>query len=174
MALTPCSRALDGDGSVVEPAKLPHPQIVAQGAYGYVVEGSCERRVVKVFYDNGNANDQERRKRVAQWEMDAYKLANSDPELRKLVPAFYGQVDAEQFRVVYKGHVACSITPLAGCAFEMERLTPLPVKSGPLPEPLVRLFQAAGIHYTTDVSILKNDKNEVIRVVDFQTKHEDP
>lgn len=112
---------------------------------------------------------------VFQSEVDAYEIAMKNEELSKLVPHFYGPV--------LIGRLEGAREEVAhDKAYSMEFIEGDFRKIGTVNSSekmrIVKLFRKHGINHVIDSSVIMNEENQIIKVVDFATKefellHED-
>jgi hypothetical protein len=143
--------------------KWPH---YAEGAYGAVFF-SADGRATKVF-KRRNDDTQSHTRNVFESEVAAYKIAVENNDLVKLVPKFYGCVSVTQ--ILDSTGQDISNEYELDYAYQMERVNGDFQKHGCYSTPVGELFYSVGIKHLSDTSLIYDDHENIICVIDFALK----
>jgi len=146
---------------------IKYPKNYDCGAYAWVVFNKKSTTATKVFKNNFK---KEHIKNVFNSEVKAYEIAVKNEELSCLVPAFYGKLKVTQLNGSNENFIP-------EYAYEMEyikgRFVKLALINSEERVRITKLFSKYGINYMVDASVLLNDLNKVIKIIDFsKTEHE--
>lgn len=137
-----------------------------EGAYA-VVFFNPEGRATKIFRRRHDVPC-EHVKKIFNSEVRAYQIAQCNPKLRSLTPAFFGPVQVQH--VVDANGNDISADFYLDLAYQMEKIAGDFVKIGSLSSEnsiaIKQAFLSAGIEYTCDASVVIQDGN-IVKVVDF-------
>lgn len=138
------------------------------GAYGMIFfTTGC--RAIKVFKRNGHPRDHA--VQVFKSEVDAYEIAKNVPELKHLIPEFFGVSSID--RIEDESGKDISDEFHLDLAYEMEKIDGQFVKAnlGKYAElgEIERLFHLNGIRHTSDIDVLQ-EKGAIKRIIDFATE----
>lgn len=122
----------------------------------------------KIFIRRKDASE-EHIKKVFESEVNAYNIDRKHEELQKLIPYFYGQVNcskitdhngtdiSKQFHLNYAYQmekVEGNFVKIGGCKTEQAKRT-------------INLFQSAGIFHTSDISVVADNDDNIVCIIDF-------
>ncbi|MEH6503790.1 MAG: hypothetical protein V7682_07830 [Cycloclasticus sp.] len=134
------------------------------GAYAWVIFDKESNLAVKVFKKR---NSTEHARNVFKSEVKAYEIAMRQDEIRSLVPLFHGEVHIDKLENATE-------TFHRDMAYAMSIEQDMFVKIGVIDSfertRITELFRKFGINYTKDASVLLNDENEVVKIIDFATE----
>lgn len=141
-----------------------------EGAFGLIFVNAKSGRALKVFRRKHEASEDHCRS-VFNSEIEAYGLASSSPEVRALVPGFYG-VRSGLIVLDQDGNdVSAEFIP--DLAYEMEFVAGYFQKMGTVANPeadrVRQLFRNAGICYLTDASVMLTN-GKITKVIDFAVR----
>jgi len=147
-------------------------QYLTEGAYGVIFVDHDRNRVRKVYLALRNLS-RDHCEQVFHAETEAFERAMSAPELRQLVPVFFGV--CRPGTIVDKDEVDRS-TDFLSLAFEdefipgrFEKLT----ATQPGHDRLVALFGQYGIYHLRDASVRIED-GKITKIIDFATRYIEP
>ena len=137
-----------------------------EGAYAVVFFGADDK-ATKVFRQRYDA-PREHVEKVFCSEFKAYQIAQSNPKLQPLIPAFFGRAQV------------CCVTDSQGkdissefyldLAYQMEKIEGEFVKLGSLPSEttgaIQQLFRSAGVRHICDASVVEQC-GSIKKVIDF-------
>ncbi len=126
--------------------------------------------VRKVFFQKGRTHSEVRA--IYNAEIEAYKIAMNSTTLKPFVPGQFKR--CENQKIVDGNGLFCSSLFFEDCAYEIEFVRGDFVKVGALGTPearaLIRAFKNEGINHTSDMSVVLDDDEKILKAIDFATQ----
>jgi hypothetical protein len=139
---------------------------LSEGAYSVVFIDRAAVRIIKVFK---RRPDEDHVRAVFKAEADAYGLAASSAEVSEVVPGAFRLCPVEQLIDKQGQDVTCEFFP--DLAFETDFVEGDFYKIGVIGSAeasrVRRLFREAGIHHTSDMSVIISVDGIILKAIDF-------
>lgn len=145
---------------------------LSEGAYGVIFVDKVAKRIVKVYK---RKPEEDHVRAVFKAEVDAYGLAASSADVSDLIPGNFQLYILERINDKQGQDVTGEFFP--DLAFETDFVEGYFLKIGAIGSAdrlrVRRLFQEAGIHHTTDMSVTVGPNGSILKGIDFaKEEHE--
>ena len=145
-----------------------------EGVYGQVfyLKENCDKTAIKVFFKRKNKT-KGYIKNTFLSEVAAYKILSSNLKLNKYIPKFYNTLKIE--KIIDRDGKDISENYYLDFAFKMEFIegTFTKYSAGYSACEILNKFVESGVKYVKDCSVIVDDNNQPIKIIDFAT-HEVP
>lgn len=142
---------------------------IDEGSYGLVTFDHNRDKVVKIFKKN---HTYEHANNVFRSEVEAYELASKNTDALRITPTFFGKVEIEE--VFDEKGVNVTNNYHQKFAYKMSYENGSFVKINTIPDEEKKLIEdilhPLGIEYLMDSSVLLDDQERAICVIDFARK----
>lgn len=147
----------------------------SHGAYAVIFLDEENSKIRKVFLDNDPENKCQKLK-TFKYETDAYEISSANDELKGYIPRYYGKL-GDQKIVDQNGNDQSGLF-LSNCGYETEFINKqfygIHEASEQERKKINNLFSKYDITYLLDASVCLSDNDEILKIIDFATREEEP